>query len=159
MPGQAARRGRPHERPAWGRVRLRVRLPHQQRPSEPEWFRRFFDARYVALLREDKGRAKTARENAFVSSVLGLRPGMRVLDVGCGYGRHVALLARRGCRVVGIDLSRAMLAEARRRWREVEDLELRRGDMRRLPFRGEFEAVICLFSDGPQGCSSRTMRE
>jgi 2-polyprenyl-3-methyl-5-hydroxy-6-metoxy-1,4-benzoquinol methylase len=46
---------------------------------------------------------------------LRVRPGMRVLDVGCGVGRWSRLLAARGACVTGIDVSPTMIAEARRR--------------------------------------------
>ena len=46
--------------------------------------------------------------------------GVRTLDVGCGTGRWSRLLAGRGARVVGVDRSEAMLAEARRRSPGVE---------------------------------------
>lgn len=42
-------------------------------------------------------------------------PGTEVLDVGCGIGRWSRMLARRGAHVTGIDLSRTMVEEARRR--------------------------------------------
>lgn len=45
----------------------------------------------------------------------GLVPGGRVLDVGCGTGLVAAALAARGCPVVGVDVSEAMLERARRR--------------------------------------------
>lgn len=48
---------------------------------------------------------------------LKVRPGMRVLDVGCGVGRWSRLLAARGASVTGIDHSATMIAEARRRAR------------------------------------------
>jgi demethylmenaquinone methyltransferase/2-methoxy-6-polyprenyl-1,4-benzoquinol methylase len=44
-----------------------------------------------------------------------LAPGDRVLDIGCGTGALASLLAGKGCRVTGIDVSPAMLAQARRR--------------------------------------------
>ncbi len=43
------------------------------------------------------------------------RPGMAVVDVGCGSGALLARYAAAGCRVMGLDPSPAMLAEARRR--------------------------------------------
>jgi ubiquinone/menaquinone biosynthesis C-methylase UbiE len=43
------------------------------------------------------------------------RPGMVVVDVGCGSGALLARYAASGCRVVGLDASPGMLAEARRR--------------------------------------------
>jgi 2-polyprenyl-3-methyl-5-hydroxy-6-metoxy-1,4-benzoquinol methylase len=46
---------------------------------------------------------------------LDIRPGTRVLDVGCGVGRWSRLLARRGAQVTGIDISPTMIDEARRR--------------------------------------------
>jgi SAM-dependent methyltransferase len=46
---------------------------------------------------------------------LKVRPGMHVLDVGCGVGRWSRVLAARGASVTGIDVSPTMIAEARRR--------------------------------------------
>lgn len=44
-----------------------------------------------------------------------IKPGTRVLDVGCGVGRWSSLLAARGAVVTGMDLSPTMIAEAKRR--------------------------------------------
>jgi SAM-dependent methyltransferase len=111
-----------------------------------EWFTRFFDAAYVAQLREEKPPAQTRREVDFLLRALRPAPGARILDVPCGYGRHAAALARCGFRVVGVDLSRAMLAEARRRFAEGPRLAFVRGDMRRIDFRDEFDAVVNLYT-------------
>jgi len=53
------------------------------------------------------------------------------LDVGCGNGRHGAVLAERAERVLGVDASRAVLGTARRRAGDV--LELLQGDAGALP--------------------------
>jgi len=111
-----------------------------------EWFTRFFDASYVAALRDEKPARQTRLEVDFVLRSLRLPEGARILDLPCGYGRHAAVLARRGFRVVGVDLSRAMLAEARRRFTEGPRLRFRRGDMRRIACRGEFDAVVNLYT-------------
>ena len=114
--------------------------------GRPEWFRHFFDASYVAALLEEKPLPQSRREVAFVLRSLRPRAGARILDLPCGFGRHAALLARRGFRVVGVDLSRAMLVEARRRFPEGPRLRFRRGDMRRIAFREEFDAVVNLYT-------------
>lgn len=48
-----------------------------------------------------------------------LSSGNRVLDIGCGPGELVVLLARSGCHVTGIDISPDMLGQAVRRVREA----------------------------------------
>ena len=45
----------------------------------------------------------------------GFAAGQQIIDLGCGCGASTELLAARGCRVVGVDLERATLIEARRR--------------------------------------------
>jgi len=51
----------------------------------------------------------TSQEVAFIIERLGLTPGMRILDVGCGPGRHAYEFARLGFRVHGIDISEAFI--------------------------------------------------
>src|SRR5512138_3884609 len=61
----------------------------------------------------------------------GARPGALVLDVATGTGQQAFAFARRGCRVVGLDLTDAMLAIARRHNKEgLVDFE--QGDATRL---------------------------
>ena len=47
----------------------------------------------------------TAQEVDFLVDALGLGPGSRVADVGCGPGRHAHALAARGVEVVGVDIA------------------------------------------------------
>ncbi|MDQ3823689.1 MAG: class I SAM-dependent methyltransferase [Actinomycetota bacterium] len=67
-------------------------------------------------------------------------PGKHVLDVGCGTGSNLRVLAESfGCRVAGIDSSERMLEEA---GRKVPAADLRHGVAERLPFDdGSFDAV------------------
>jgi SAM-dependent methyltransferase len=87
----------------------------------------------------------TSDEVDFLVRFAGLRPGSRVLDVPCGSGRHTLELARRGCRVTGLDVSAEAIAHARSA-AAAEDLEvdLRLGDMRALPTDSDVDAAVCL---------------
>ena len=91
-----------------------------------------------------------------VIAALGLQPGERVLDVGCGTGRHAIELAQRGIAVHGVDISQRFidLASAaategdernpQRRGVHSSLATFERADPRAMAFRGEFDAVICL---------------
>lgn len=53
----------------------------------------------------------TANEVAVLAAVLDLHPGDRVLDVGCGNGRHVTALRAQGIHAIGVDLSPEVLRD------------------------------------------------
>ncbi len=113
-----------------------------------EWFEEFF-----ADLGEDFDRifaarvARTAEDTDSVEAALQLPKGSTILDLCCGTGRVSLELGRRGYRVLGVDLSPSLLAIARRR-AQAEHLRVTwaRCDMRRLPYRARFDAVINLFT-------------
>lgn len=84
------------------------------------------------------------------SAKLSIRPGLlprgeqaRVLDVGCGDGRHIAAAAARACRAVGVDYDPNELRKARTRLGH-QRVDLIVADATRLPFRdAAFDAAIC----------------
>ncbi len=75
---------------------------------------------------------------------LALSPGMRVLDVGCGPGHLARLLARRGCRVTGVDRGWRLLRIARElAAREAVPVAFERAPGERLPFpKGTFDLAL-----------------
>ena len=58
-------------------------------------------------------------EQAHVEAAMGQVAGLRVLDVGCGTGRHALRLASAGAVVTGVDFSEGMLEHARRKAGEL----------------------------------------
>jgi SAM-dependent methyltransferase len=62
---------------------------------------------------------------------VGVGPGTRVLDIGCGAGLFLELAAARGAVVSGLDVTPAFIALAQAR---LPDADLRLGDMEALPF-------------------------
>ncbi|MEW6744739.1 MAG: class I SAM-dependent methyltransferase [Planctomycetota bacterium] len=75
-----------------------------------EW-EEFFDL-HAPMYMENSFTRNTLAEVDIVEGTLQLRPGARLLDIGCGTGRHAVELARRGYRVTGVDLSSGMLEQA-----------------------------------------------
>lgn len=112
------------------------------------WYEELFDDRYFAFFDElAQGRVTAEQDVAFVERALALPKGARVLDLGCGYGRHAVPLAARGLCVTGVDLSQTMIDRAAdlAASRGVP-LTLRRRDMRELQDLGPFEACTCLYT-------------
>jgi len=62
-----------------------------------------------------------------------LPPGSVIADLGCGTGRAAALLAPYVAKIIGVDNSAAMLKAARRRTIDMQNVELRRGNLEELP--------------------------
>ena len=96
-------------------------------------------------------RRREDREFYVALAVEGLRPGARVLELGCGTGRVGLALAEAGFDVVGVDAMAPMLARAearrdRRPKRVRERLTLRRGDLRRVRLGERFDLVISPFN-------------
>lgn len=90
--------------------------------------------------------ALLAAQIAYLRGHLPPPPG-RVLDAGCGTGRHLLPLAQMGYRMVGLDLSRAMLRAAQQALSESgSEATLMRADLRSLPFARCFDAALCLES-------------
>jgi SAM-dependent methyltransferase len=111
-------------------------------PRRPHWFEAVADHLGAAYLRYSFTKG-TEQEVAFLADALGLVPGALVLDVGCGPGRHAHALARRGVRVVGVDISYrfAGLAAAA----APAGAAFVRADARTLPVApGRFDAAISL---------------
>ena len=123
-------------------------------PERDHWFEDLADHLGAAYDRyaHTKG---TVQEVDHVVAALGLEPGDRVLDVGCGTGRHAHELARRGIEVHGIDISQRFIDLARsrstsdERTAQMESVRsslatFERGDARAMTFEDEFDAVVCL---------------
>lgn len=114
----------------------------------PGWFNPLASFLGPAYLRNafTKG---TDQEVEFLVEAMGLEAGMRVLDVGCGPGRHALALARRGIAVHGIDLSDEFVALARSS-AAAEELAatFEVMDVRDLAREAEFDAAICLCQGG-----------
>ena len=120
--------------------RVTGRPPH---PGAP-WFADVAEHLGAAYMRYSFTRG-TEQEVDFIVDLLDLEAGARVLDVGCGPGRHAVALARRGYAVTGVDISPRFLElaadAARAAGVRAAFFEV---DARGMPFEDEFDAVVSL---------------
>ncbi|MFD5074800.1 aminotransferase class I/II-fold pyridoxal phosphate-dependent enzyme [Streptomyces sp. NPDC058371] len=129
------------------------------------WYQDFFGEEFWAVAAHEYTAERTASEADYLSVVLdGSAPGRRVLDLGCGTGRHAIALAERGFHVTGVDVGEWALKqaaeEAAASGTHVEWLRL--DLLRELPWPvGEFDAIICVqsFGWGSDAQQLRLLRE
>jgi len=70
---------------------------------DPEWWRSFFGEDYLLITQREPQSEAAVTVVDFLVERLELGSDTRVLDLGCGHGRHTLELARRGIPVVGLD--------------------------------------------------------
>jgi 2-polyprenyl-3-methyl-5-hydroxy-6-metoxy-1,4-benzoquinol methylase len=87
----------------------------------------------------------TPGECDFIEQEINHDKSLKILDVGCGTGRHSIELAKRGYDVTGIDLSESQLAKAREKAAARNlSLDFQQQDARHLSFKDEFDLAIML---------------
>ena len=96
-----------------------------------------------AMVYDDDQNPLQALEGPLVQQACGNVQGLRVLDMGCGTGRHTLWLAQAGAEVTGIDFSEAMLAKAHEKAKGYS-IDLIVHDLhQRLPFEaGQFDMIV-----------------
>lgn len=114
---------------------------------QPDWWQTFFSGSVLDFVRESRDQETTLEEAHFIEQSLGIQPGDKILDVPCGGGRLALELARRQYQVTGVDLSVELMESAGGKAAD-ENLQVnwKQGDMRDLPWRGEFDAALCFWS-------------
>lgn len=91
----------------------------------------------------------TGGECDFIEKEIGFNKSIKIIDIGCGTGRHTLELTKRGYDVTGIDLSEGMLKKARQKAAEMNlHVNFEKHDARALPFKSAFDAAIMLCEGG-----------
>jgi SAM-dependent methyltransferase len=108
-----------------------------------EW-QQFFDS-FAPHYDREVFTSNTAAEIPFLVTHLRPPPGGRILDIGCGTGRHSVGLAKLGYRLTGVDLSSGMLSQAEARARAASvTVELVQANAVVFARPDAFDTAICL---------------
>jgi 2-polyprenyl-3-methyl-5-hydroxy-6-metoxy-1,4-benzoquinol methylase len=111
----------------------------------PEWYKEFFEE--MGIEYEDYCFTQnTENEVKWMIKEYLTNPEMKILDVGCGTGRHAINLATKGYKnITAVDLSPGLIKAAKETAKKKNvQVDFRLGDARELPFENEFDAAICL---------------
>jgi SAM-dependent methyltransferase len=111
------------------------------------WYEKYFTEEWMRFRDANALLRKAPSEVDFLEKALRISPPAKILDLGCGFGRHAIELALRGYRVTGVDISSGLLAHAKKMAQERGvSVSWVQQDMRNIDFRAEFDAAICLFT-------------
>ena len=113
-----------------------------------QWYEELF-GNYAEKYDRESFVQGTIGECDFIEREINYNKNTRILDIGCGTGRHSIELSKRGYSVTGIDLSESQLTRAKEK-ASARDLAINfeQQDARRLTFANEFDLVIMLCEGG-----------
>lgn len=113
-----------------------------------QWYESLFE-NYARKYDQECFVQGTIGECDFIEQEINGDKSLKIIDIGCGTGRHAIELTKRGYKVTGVDLSESQLARAREKAKEAgATIDFRTQDARNLPFDGEFDLAIMLCEGG-----------
>ncbi len=109
-----------------------------------QWYESIFE-NYGKKYDDESFAQGTMGECDFIEKEIGYDKSLKILDIGCGTGRHSLELTKRGYTVTGIDLSESLLKRAKEKAEALSlHIDFQKHDARELPFKNEFDIAIML---------------
>ena len=113
-----------------------------------KWYEELFE-NYGQKYENESFTQGTIGECDFIEAEINFDKKLKILDIGCGTGRHSIELAQRGYNVTGVDLSNSMLKKAKEKAMVSNlNIDFQLQDARNLTFKQEFDLVIMLCEGG-----------
>ncbi len=108
------------------------------------WYKSAFTRDYLQIY-SHRDSAEAEEDLKQLLTHLNLPAHPLCLDLGCGFGRHLAYLNERGITTIGFDLSRDLIEYGQAQWPNLR-LVMVQADMRQIPFRAAFDFVFSFFT-------------
>jgi len=109
------------------------------------WWKKTFGKAYKEAFDSIYSKERTESEVNFILDNIKLKKGINVLDIACGAGRHSIELAKKGFNVTGIDYSKDLLNEAKKRAaKKILKINFILGDIRSFHVHGSQDLVIMM---------------
>ena len=113
-----------------------------------QWYESLFE-NYGQKYDNESFTQGTNGECDFIEKEINYNKKLRIIDIGCGTGRHSIELTERGYNITGIDLSGYLLEKAREKAEKKGlQIDFLNYDARKLPFESEFDVAIMLCEGG-----------
>lgn len=111
------------------------------------WYKEWFDSEDYLKVYNHRDFLEAQKLSNLILSVTNISPSAKILDAACGAGRHAIYLSLCGYNVIGFDLSKNLLLQAKKEAREKNlKLELVQADMREICFKKNFDLILNLFT-------------
>jgi 2-polyprenyl-3-methyl-5-hydroxy-6-metoxy-1,4-benzoquinol methylase len=109
-----------------------------------QWYEALFE-NYGQKYDSESFTQGTIGECDFIEQETGFNKSLKILDIGCGTGRHSIELTKRGYHITGIDYSDSQLQRAREKAKlQGVKIDFLKHDARNLPFKAEFDLTVML---------------
>ena len=109
-----------------------------------QWYESLFE-NYGKKYDNESFTQGTVGECDFIEKEIAYDKSLKIIDIGCGTGRHSIELTKRGYKVTGIDLSESVLERAKEKAKAHNlHIDFQKHDARKLPFRNEFDLAIMM---------------
>lgn len=110
------------------------------------WFFDFFDDNYLKIYLEKQNPILTKKQVDFIIEELTLKIGDKILDLGCGIGRHLIEIGKRGFFGVGVEFNKKYIEIANILRGDLKNIEFKNIDMRDINFENEFDGAISMWT-------------
>jgi len=116
--------------------------------NNKQWYETLFE-NYGEKYDNESFAQGTIGECDFIEKEINFNKTLKIIDIGCGTGRHAIELAKRGYSMTGIDLSESLLEKAREKAKQNGvRIDFLKHDARNLPFDKQFDVAIMMCEGG-----------